>query len=189
MILFVVCQFHGLFQWRDLLDKATFGEDVHFIDLLNATVVDGWFFLKRSNARVNNLIRKKAQTVRAMHKKTPGRKRNELDNKVYSLSVGRGELESIQALKSRAIRINKELEEWRKSYTDLKKEKKRNYMTEMRQQMSKLEENVTDLSEVKKELLDYNNLRPLRPKRQQKHALGTKVHKWGQSKGTENLAS
>lgn len=62
-------------------------------------------------------------------------------------------------------------------------------MTEMRQQMSKLEENVTDLSEVNKELLDYNNLRPLRPKRQHKHALGKKVHKWGQSKGTENLAS
>ena len=60
-----------------------------------------------------------------MHKKTPGRKRKELDNKVYSLRVSRGELESIQALKSGAIRIKKELEEWRKSYTDLKNEKKK----------------------------------------------------------------
>ena len=84
--------------------------------------------LKRSNAHLNGLIRKKAQKVRATHKKTSGRKRKEIDNKVYSLSVRRGELESIQALKSEAIRINKELEEWRKSYTDIKNEKKRNYM-------------------------------------------------------------
>ena len=114
-----------LTQWCDLLGKATSGEDVHFIDLLNATVVDGWFCLKRSNARLNDLIRKKSATVRAMHKKTPGRKRKELDNKVYSLRVSRGGLESIQALKSGAIRIKKELEEWRKSYTDLKNEKKK----------------------------------------------------------------
>ncbi|KAK2550893.1 hypothetical protein P5673_028414 [Acropora cervicornis] len=85
-------------------------------------------FNDRSNAHLNDLIRKKAQKVRAIHKKTPGRKTKEIDNKVYSLSVRRGELESIQALKSEAIRINKELEEWRKPYTDLENEKKRNYM-------------------------------------------------------------
>ena len=93
------------------------------------------------------LIRK-AQTVRAMHKKTPGRKRKELDNKVDSLSVRRGELESIQALKSEAIRINKELEECRKSYTDLENGKKKLF-EEMMQEITKQEENVTDLSEIK----------------------------------------
>ena len=42
MILYAACKFHGLLiQWCDLLDKATSGEDVNFIDLLNATVVDG----------------------------------------------------------------------------------------------------------------------------------------------------
>lgn len=142
-----------LIQWCDL-DKVTSGEDVNFIDLLNATVVDGWFCLKRSNTRLNELIRKKAQTVRAMHKRTAGRKRKELDTKVYSLCVRRGELESIQALKSETMRINKELDEWRKSYTDLENEKKKLY-EEMRQEITKLEDNVTNLSEVNKELLDY----------------------------------
>lgn len=88
--------------------------------------------LKRSNAHLNGLIRKKAQKIRATHKKTPGRKRKEIDNKVYSLSVRRGELESIQALKSEAIKINKELEEWRKSYTDIKNEKKKKLFEEKR---------------------------------------------------------
>lgn len=75
MILYAACKFHGLLiQWCDLLDKATSGEDVNFIDLLNATVVDGWFCLKHSNTRLNELIQKKAQTVRGIHKRTAGRK-------------------------------------------------------------------------------------------------------------------
>ena len=143
-----------LIKWCNLLEEATSGEDVNYIDLLNATVVDGWFCLKRSNVRLNELIRKKAQTVRATHKKTPGRKREKLDAKMYSLCIRRGELESIQALKSEAIRVNKVLEEWRKSYTDLENEKKKLY-EEMRQEITKLEENVSDLSEVNKELSDY----------------------------------
>ena len=49
-----------LIQWCDLLHKAISGEDANFIDLLNATVVDGWFCLRRSNARLSDLIRKKA---------------------------------------------------------------------------------------------------------------------------------
>ncbi|KAK2553565.1 hypothetical protein P5673_025054, partial [Acropora cervicornis] len=55
-------------------------------------------------------IKKKAQK-RAIHKKTPGQKRKELDNKVYTLSITRRELESVQSLKSEAISINKDSEE------------------------------------------------------------------------------
>ena len=163
-----------LIKWCNLLEEATSGEDVNYIDLLNATVVDGWFCLKRSNVRLNELIRKKAQTVRATHKKTPGRKREKLDAKMYSLCIRRGELESIQALKSEAIRVNKELEEWRKSYTDLENEKKKLY-EEMRQEITKLEENVSDLSEVNKELSDY--IKALETKEAAQTCTGKKSHR------------
>ena len=107
-----------------------------------------------------------------MHKKTAGRKRKELDNKVYSLCVRRGELESIQALKSEAIRINQELEEWRKSFTDLENEKKKLY-EEMRQEITNHEENVTDLSKGNKELLDY--IEPLETKQAAQTCTGKKI--------------
>ena len=103
-------------QWCELLE-STSGEDVNYVDLLNATVVDGWFCLKRSNERIDELLRKKSQTVRLTYQKTSERKRTELDSKVYSLCVRRGELESVEALKSEALISCKEVEEWRKMYT------------------------------------------------------------------------
>ena len=43
---------------------------------------------------------------------------------MYSLCVRRGELESVEALKSEALISCKEEEEWRKMYADLENEKK-----------------------------------------------------------------
>ena len=53
--------------------------------------------------------------------------------------------------------------------------------------MSKIEENVTDPSEVNKELSDYTEA--LETKEAAQTCTGKKLHKWGQTKGAENFAS
>ena len=101
-------------KWSELLE-FTSGAEINYIDLLNATVVDGWFALKRENERMNELLRKKASAAKISYKKTSGRKRKELDSKTYSLCVRRGELESVESLKSEVLDSYKEIQEWRKA--------------------------------------------------------------------------
>ena len=131
--------------WSELLE-VTSGTEINYIDLLNATVVDGWFALKRNNERMNELLRKKSSAAKSSYKKTSGRKRNELDSKTYSLCVRRGESEVLDSYK--------EIEEWRKTYSELANEKKKMY-EEMKKEINKLEEEITDLTDVNKELADY----------------------------------
>lgn len=111
-------------KWSELLE-FTSGTEINFIDLLNASVVDGWFLLKRENERMNELLRKKSSAAKISYKKTSGRKRKELDSKTYSLCVRRGELESVESLKSEVVDSYKEIEEWRKACSDLANEKRK----------------------------------------------------------------
>lgn len=107
-------------RWNELLIKGNASSsEVNCVDLLNATVVDGWFALKRDNKRIDDSLRKHSGTIKNTYKNTHGSKRRALDRKVYSLSVRRGELESVESLKTEASKSYKELEEFRKMYTDL----------------------------------------------------------------------
>jgi len=110
--------------------------------------------LKRENERMNELLRKKSSAAKISYKKTSGRKRKELDSKTYGLCVRRGELESVELLKSEVLDSYKEIEEWRKTYSDSANEKKRMY-EEMKKEINKLEEEITDLTDVNKELVYY----------------------------------
>ena len=116
--------------------------------------MDEWFASKRDNERMNELLRKKSSAAKVSYKKTSGRKRQELDSKTYSLCVRRGELESVELLRSEVLESYKEIEEWRKTYSDLANEKKKMY-EEMKKEINKLEEEITDLTDVNRELVDY----------------------------------
>ena len=140
-------------RWGEFLE-FTSGTEVNYIDLLNASVVDGWFALKRDNERMNELLRKKSNAAKLSYKKTSGRKRQDLDNKIYSLCVRRGKLESVELLKSEVLDSYKEIEEWRKTYSDLENEMRKMYQ-EMTKEINKLEEEITDLTDVNKELVEY----------------------------------
>ena len=78
--------------WKELLDspsvKAT------YIDFLNSTVVDGWFIIRRDCDRVEKLLSKKAYVVNLTYRQTTGRKRKQLDDKVYKVSIRRNETET-----------------------------------------------------------------------------------------------
>ena len=70
-----VWRFLGLSYESGASFESTSGAEINFIDLLNATVVDGWFALKRENERMKELLRKKSSAAEISYKKTSGRKR------------------------------------------------------------------------------------------------------------------
>ncbi|KAJ7327833.1 hypothetical protein OS493_026112 [Desmophyllum pertusum] len=78
----------------------------------------------------------------------------ELDEKVYKLSVRRMETESIEALKAEVEKCQNELEEWKRKYVDLENEKKKLY-DNMKNEINKLGEEITDLKQVNKDLAEY----------------------------------
>ena len=139
--------------WGDLLENTP-AINPNYIDLLNSSVVDGWFTLRRDCQRINELLRKKASMVRQAYKKTAGKKRQELDEKVFKLSVRRMETESLEALKAEVENCQNELEEWKRKYVDWENEKKELY-DNMKNEINKLGEEITDMKKVNKDLAEY----------------------------------
>ena len=139
--------------WRDVLEGVS-SEDANFIDLLNSTVVDGWFVLKRDCKRIESLLNKKASDVKISYRKTSGRKRQELDDKVYRLSVRRGEIDSTEVDKSEIKKCRDEAEILKRKCGDLENEIKI-ISEEMVNETKRLEEEIVDLKKVNKELADY----------------------------------
>ena len=100
------------------------GHDVNYVDFVNSTVIDGWFILNRTCQRTEELIRKHASYAKLDYKRLTGRKRKQLDAKVYKLSVMRGEVDSGEKQNTKIQDYCKELEEWRRKYSSLAEEKK-----------------------------------------------------------------
>ena len=74
--------------WNELLDGIS---NVIYIDLLNSTVVDGWFAIKPNCVWIEEITWKKAASVRQVYRKKQGRKCKELDSNVYKLSLRQAE--------------------------------------------------------------------------------------------------
>jgi hypothetical protein len=117
-------------------------------------VTDGWFTLNRTCQRIDELICKHANYAKLDYKRLSGRKRKELDSKLYKLSVRRGEMESVQTMNTKIQEHRKELEEWKTKYSDLAEESKTLY-EDMIKEVKNLEEEITDLNETNKDLREY----------------------------------
>ena len=65
----------------------------------------------------------KAAAERQVYRRTRGRKRKQLHSDVYKPSVRRMETDSVEALKSEVEICHNEIEEWRKRWVDLEREK------------------------------------------------------------------
>ena len=112
--------------WSELLE-CTF-VTTSYINLLNATAMDGWFTVRRGCLRLDEyLLRKKGSMAKHAFKQTTGRKRQELDNKVYKLTVRRMEAESVDALMADVERCQSEVQEKKRMYADLENEKEKLY--------------------------------------------------------------
>jgi predicted nuclease with TOPRIM domain len=117
-------------------------------------VPDKWFALKPDNQRIEELLHKECSAVSVVCRKTKGRKRKMLDDKVYRLSILRGDIETTDSLKTELGIINEVFEEFKEKYNDLEKEKNTLY-EEIILEVNKLKQEVCDLKYVNKELMDY----------------------------------
>ena len=113
--------------------------------------INGSFY---NNQRIDELLRKECSAVSSVCRRTKGRKRKSLNNKVYRLSIKRGEVETIEQLKTEVSIINQEFEEFEEKYHDLENEKQALY-EEMIFEVNSLKEEVCDLKTVNKQLMDY----------------------------------
>ena len=82
---------------------STSGQNVNYVDFLNSTVIDAWVVVK--SECVEEKLRKQSATVKNDFESTKGRKREQLKDKVYKLSVNRGKIESIDRYKSKVIKV------------------------------------------------------------------------------------
>lgn len=64
------------------------------------------------------------------------------------------ETESVDALKAEVERCQNEVREWKTKYTDLEREKEKLY-DEMKKEINKMGEEITDLKHVNKDLVAY----------------------------------
>ena len=84
--------------WGEILEDTAI--TATYIDLLNSTVVDGWFMVKRDCERIEKPLYKTVPVVKSTFTKTSGRKKKQLDDKVYKLSIRWNEVETFESLKS-----------------------------------------------------------------------------------------
>ena len=73
---------------------------------------------------------------------------------MYKLSVNRGETESIDQYKSEVIQSNEELKEYKRRCSDLEEERD-NLLEQMMNEKDKMEQEISDLTFVNKELAEY----------------------------------
>lgn len=145
--------------WTELIQKARDSNvrlDVSYIDLLNASVVDGWFAIKRESQRIEDLLYKMSRTASKTIKRQKGRRKNEFQKRVYKLNVRRFEAEKVgsSVYKSELEQAKREIEEWKKRYNDLAAEKEQLY-NDMLKEINVMKEEITDLKQVNKELAEY----------------------------------
>jgi hypothetical protein len=139
--------------WRNLLEGISC-ENANYIDLFHLTVVNGWFVLQRDCKQIEELLVKKSSEVKVAYKNERGRKFKMLDDKVYRMSVRRGEIDSSEVNKLEIKRCCEEVEMYKSKYSDLEKEKNSIY-EEMKAEVTRLVEEIHDLKEVNQELADY----------------------------------
>ena len=164
-----------LHAWSELLEDTCVRAT--YIDLLNSTIVDGWFIVKRDCERIEKLLYKNAAVVKCTCRKTTGRKKKQLDDKVYKLSIRRNEIETVDSLRSELQKSQEEVEEWKRKYSDLAAEKERLY-DDMIEEINELQVEMKDLKQVNKDLADYvealEKRESLKCNGKKYHQLGTK---------------
>jgi len=144
----------ALFLWKTLVGKYPTST---YIDFLNASVMDGWFVIKSSCKRIEDLLYKNAMIASSVYTKATGRKKEALKEKKHKLSVRRNEVETVQSKQLELEKALSEVEEWRKQYDDLSAEKEKLHY-DMAKAITDMKEEITELKQANKELLEYNDM-------------------------------
>ena len=93
---------------------ANIGTQASYVDLLNSTLGECWFNIRKDCTRIENLLYKNATVIKKTCRKATGRM-EELNNNIYKLSVRRNEIETVDTLKAEIEKCRDEAEEWKKN--------------------------------------------------------------------------
>ena len=109
-----------------------------YLDLLNEWIPRRWFQISRATGfRIQGRLRREVCSVVNSYKKACGSiKKKELDVKTLTVSFLVHELVSIKDIEDNVTQANDLLEEWRRKYSELEKEKD-NLAQEMAQVLEK----------------------------------------------------
>lgn len=81
--------------------------------------------VKRECEHVEKLLNKTEAVVKSTYWKTSGRKKKQLDDKVYKLSIRRNEVKTFESLKSEIEKSQHELDKWKRKFNNLAAEKEK----------------------------------------------------------------
>ena len=110
--------------------------------------------VKRECECVEKQLNKTGAVVKSTYRKTSGRKKKQLDDRVYKLSIRRNEVETFESLKSEIEKSQHELDKWKRKFNNLAAEKEKLH-DDMIREINELQEKITDLRQVNKDLADY----------------------------------
>ena len=129
------------------------GISLDYLDLLNSWIPRRWFQISRATGfRIQGRLGRKVCSVTNRYEKASGSiKKKELDGKTLSLSILVHELVSIEDIKDNIAQAKDLVEEWRRRYSELKKNKD-NLAQEMAQVLERKQKQVASLNE---DLSDY----------------------------------
>jgi archaellum component FlaC len=133
--------------------KDSKGDSIDYLDLLNSWIPNGWFQVSRATGfRIQERLRREVGSVITKYKNAKGsKKKRELDDKVYSLTILVNELMSIKDIVDKAEHASQLVEEWRRKYSQLEEEKD-SLAQEMVPALSRKDQ---ELESLNKELSDY----------------------------------
>ena len=112
--------------WYSIVDqKNDQGNSSDYLDLLNRWIPNRWFQVSRETGfRIHGRLRREASSVVSKYKKaTGGRKKQQLNDCVFTLSILVSEIVSVGRMEENLRQANLALEEWRETCEDLQKDK------------------------------------------------------------------
>ena len=134
--------------WYSTVDKKDDqGNSPDYLDLLNSWIPNRWFQVSRETGfRIQERLRREAGSVVGKYKKvTGGRKRQQLNSCVFTLSILVSELVSVGEMEDELNEAYLALEEWRKKCGNLQKEKE-SLLKELTEATEKKDEEIDSLS-------------------------------------------
>lgn len=144
--------------WHEFVQEDQY--KVNFVDLLERTVPGNSFVFVSDSIirdRISENLRKLAGNVFLQYKTTKGRARKALDEKYKIYHVLEGEIKAVQQWEKEIGSQRNEIEEWRKKYENLEKNKKEMYNSLMEEIIAKDHE-INEIKESNAELQEYISL-------------------------------
>lgn len=151
-------EWHRIINGGGLGEKTVDGQDVpDYISLLEISIPSSLFAFtddQETRSQINDNLWKISTSVVQLYKKTKGRKRKELDNRVRKFHVMAGQTKSQEDYEEEINQLKSAAENWRSKYQNLEVEK-RNLYNEMLEVINQKERTINHLQNENQQLLNY----------------------------------